>query len=120
MATKPAGREKPLQQGENAEPAGGRVRVNVIPTPGDAGTYANFVQVRVTDYDFVLDFAQLLPPVSEDEATAATKRGAMDIPTRARIVIPVAVVPALIDALQRILGEFAKARGLTDTDERSE
>jgi hypothetical protein len=92
-----------------------RVAVNLTP-PADAphGVYCNFVQIRPTQYDFVLDFGHLLPPDSADEAKELQERGEVTMSARTRIVLPVAVVPQFVEALRRSLHEYAKAHGLTN------
>lgn len=68
---------------------------------GDAfGTYSNFAQVRSTEHDFVIDFAQVLPPTEPSEVEAIRASGEVILSTRARVVLPVSVVPGLIAALQ--------------------
>jgi len=86
-----------------------RIIVEAIEPVDTHGHYANFVKVRATEFDFVLDFAQMVPPVDE---AALQSQAVIRFPTKVRVVLPVVVVPALVGALQQTLDRFMQARGL--------
>jgi hypothetical protein len=79
------------------------------------GVYSNFVQVRLTDYDFVLDFGQIVPPQSDEDLSRLKEAGVVVLPSKARVILPVVVVPALIEALRVTLNEFARSKGIKST-----
>ena len=64
------------------------------------GVYANFAQVRHTQFDFVLDFGQILPPETEEEVKEARMKGRVELQSVARVVIPAKMVQPLIDAMR--------------------
>lgn len=61
--------------------------------------YANFVNINHTPFDFTLTFCEA-PPIYRGEEEKIKKNPRLEAPTKARVVIPVNIVPALISALQ--------------------
>jgi hypothetical protein len=82
-----------------------RKQINFTIVPDDtmkgARTYANFCAVANTPFDCTLTFCEVLP-LSEDEirAAEAASEHVVRAPVRARIVIPLQTLPALVAALQ--------------------
>lgn len=65
-------------------------------------TYANFCAISHTPFDFTLTFCEVLPP-REEELREATVDRKLKAPVRSRVVVPMAFVPNLINALQEHL-----------------
>ena len=64
-----------------------------------ARTYSNFCAIQNSPFDFTLTFCDMQPP-SERELREAQTTHVVKAPVRARIAIPVQMVPGLINALQ--------------------
>jgi hypothetical protein len=62
-------------------------------------TYSNFCAVQNSPFDFTLTFCDMEPPSERDLRDAQTTH-VVRAPVRARIAIPVQMVPGLINALQ--------------------
>ena len=81
-----------------------QINFTIVPdeTSSEPRTYANFCAISHTPFDFTLTFCEVLPPREEDiwEATADRK---LKAPVRSRVVVPMAFVPNLINALQEHL-----------------
>jgi Protein of unknown function (DUF3467) len=77
------------------------VNFNVI--PADDATvpriYSNFCSIQNSPFDFTLTFCEMLP-LSERELHQAQETHVVHAPVRARMVVPVQMVPGLIAALQ--------------------
>ncbi len=77
------------------------VNFNVIPDD-DANVprvYSNFCSIQNSPFDFTLTFCEMLP-LSERELTQAQETHVVKAPVRARMVVPVQMLPGLIAALQ--------------------
>ena len=79
----------------------GSVNFTVVPdeeteTPR---VYSNFCAIRNSPFDFTLTFCEMMP-VSERELREAQETHLVKAPVRARMVVPVQMVPGLIAALQ--------------------
>jgi hypothetical protein len=61
--------------------------------------YANFCAVQNSPFDFTLSFCEMQPPTDRQLREAQTTH-VIKAPVRARIAIPVQMVPGLIAALQ--------------------
>jgi hypothetical protein len=61
--------------------------------------YSNFCSVQNSPFDFTLTFCEMLP-ISEREVQKAASTHVVKAPVRARLVVPVQMVPGLIAALQ--------------------
>jgi hypothetical protein len=95
-----------------------RKSVNFTVVPDDENTvprvYSNFCAIQNSPFDFTLTFCEMLP-LSEKEIREAQSSHVVKAPVRARLVVPVQMVPGLIAALQenhRIYQEsFAPTKG---------
>ena len=61
--------------------------------------YSNFCAIQNSPFDFTLTFCEMLPP-SEKQLREAQATHVVKAPVRARLAIPVQMVPGLIAALQ--------------------
>jgi len=61
--------------------------------------YSNFCAIRNSPFDFTLTFCEMLP-VGERELKQAQDTHVVKAPVRARMVVPVQMIPGLIAALQ--------------------
>ncbi len=77
-------------------------------------TYANFCAIQNSPFDFTLSFCEMLP-LGEKQVKEAQATHVVRAPVRARIVVPVQMIPGLIAALQdnfRLYQEsFGPAKG---------
>jgi hypothetical protein len=83
------------------EPEKKTVNFTVIPDD-DANIqriYSNFCSVQNSPFDFTLTFCEMLP-IGEREVQQAQATQTVKAPVRARLVVPVQMVPGLIAALQ--------------------
>jgi Protein of unknown function (DUF3467) len=92
-----------------------RKQINFTIVPEDTDdlprTYANFCAISHTPFDFTLSFCEVLP-LSEKDISQAQAEHVVRAPVRAKIALPLQVVPNLIAALQehmRVLGESTGA-----------
>ena len=87
-----------------------RKQINFTIVPDDTGTeprsYANFCAITHTPFDFTLAFCEVMP-LSERDIREASTEHIVRAPVRAKIVIPVQLVPGLIAALQENLRVFS-------------
>ncbi|HTI36904.1 MAG TPA: DUF3467 domain-containing protein [Vicinamibacterales bacterium] len=93
-----------------------RKQINFTIVPDDQGdsprTYANFCAISHTPFDFTLSFCEV-QPLSQRDVEAAEADHVVRAPVRARIVLPLQVVPNLIAALQEHMRVFADSTGAT-------
>ncbi len=61
--------------------------------------YSNFCSIQNSPFDFTLTFCEM-QPVGEKELKAARDTHIVKAPVRARMVVPVQMIPGLIAALQ--------------------
>ncbi|HEX2341297.1 MAG TPA: DUF3467 domain-containing protein [Vicinamibacterales bacterium] len=91
-----------------------QINFTIIPdeTSGDPGprTYSNFCAISHTPFDFTLTFCEVLP-LSERDVREAESEHVVKAPVRARIVVPVQVVPNLITALQEHMRVYSESTG---------
>jgi Protein of unknown function (DUF3467) len=77
--------------------------VNFTVVPDDDASvpriYSNFCSVQNSPFDFTLTFCDMLP-IGEREVREAQATKTVKAPIRARLVVPVQMVPGLIAALQ--------------------
>ena len=66
---------------------------------GQSRTYANFCAVGHTPFDMTLTFCDVRP-LSETDIKSAEESQTVKAPVVARIALPFAVIPGLINALQ--------------------
>jgi hypothetical protein len=76
--------------------------------------YSNFCAIQNSPFDFTLTFCEMLP-LGERQVKEAQSTHLVKAPVRARLVVPVQMVPGLIAALQdnfRLYQEsFGPAKG---------
>jgi hypothetical protein len=61
--------------------------------------YSNFCAIQNSPFDFTLSFCEMLP-LGEKQVKEAQTTHVVKAPVRARLVVPVQMVPGLIAALQ--------------------
>ena len=91
-----------------------RKQINFTIVPDDQNdsprTYANFCAISHTPFDFTLSFCEV-QPLSQRDIENAEADHVVRAPVRARIVLPLQVVPNLIAALQEHMRVFADSTG---------
>jgi hypothetical protein len=91
-----------------------RKQINFTIIPEDSGeqsrVYANFCAISHTPFDFTLAFCEVLP-LSERDIKNAEAEHIVRAPVRAKIVVPLQVVPNLIAALQEHMRVFSETPG---------
>ena len=89
-------------------------QINFTIVPDDDGatprTYANFCAISHTPFDFTLAFCEV-QPLSPRDIQAAEAEHVVRAPVRAKIVVPLQVVPNLIAALQEHMRVFSESTG---------
>ena len=89
-----------------------RKQINFTIVPADdqelPRTYANFCAISHTPFDFTLAFCEVLP-LSERDVQAAEENHVVRAPVRAKIVVPLQVVPNLIAALQEHMRVYTES-----------
>ncbi len=92
-----------------------RKQINFTIIPDDGGdsprTYANFCAISHTPFDFTLSFCEV-QPLSQRDIEAAEANHVVRAPVRAKIVLPLQVVPNLIAALQEHMRVFSETPGV--------
>jgi hypothetical protein len=92
--------------------------VNFTIVPDDGADvpriYSNFCSIQNSPFDFTLTFCEMLP-IGEKDLQSAQESHVVKAPVKARLVVPVQMVPGLIAALQenfRLYQEsFAQPKG---------
>jgi hypothetical protein len=79
----------------------GQLDFTIIPDEGPEvpRIYSNFCAIQNSPFDFTLTFCEMQPP-SEKQLREAQTTHTVKAPVRARLAIPVQMVPGLIAALQ--------------------
>jgi hypothetical protein len=89
-----------------------RKQVNFTIVPDESGArervYSNFCAVSHTPFDFTLTFCEVLPP-SEQDLRHAQDEQVLRAPVRARVAIPVQLMPNLIAALQEHMRVYSES-----------
>ena len=75
--------------------------------------YANFCSIAHTPFDFTLTFCEVMP-LSEKDIRDAEAEQTVRAPVRAKIVIPIPLVPSLVAALQEHLRVFSESNQAPD------
>jgi hypothetical protein len=77
------------------------VNFTVVPDePSDVPrVYSNFCAIQNSPLDFTLTFCEVLP-LGEREVRQAQEKHVIKAPVRARLVVPIQMIPGLIAALQ--------------------
>jgi len=88
------------------------VNFNVVPddSPGVPRIYSNFCAIQNSPLDFTLTFCEMLP-LGEKQLREAQESGVVKAPVRARLVVPVQMIPGLIAALQDNFRSFQDSYG---------
>ena len=90
---------------------------NIVPDESAPAprTYATFCAIQHSPFDFTLSFCEV-QPLSEPEVADAQRTGVVKAPVRARLALPVQMIPGLIAALQENfrLYQQAAAKGGPD------
>jgi len=93
-----------------------RKQINFTIVPDDGGdsprTYANFCAISHTPFDFTLSFCEV-QPLSQKDIEGAESNHVVRAPVRVKIVLPLQVVPNLINALQEHMRVFSESTGAT-------
>jgi hypothetical protein len=93
-----------------------RKQINFTIVPDDdeklPRVYSNFCAISHTPFDFTLAFCEV-QPLSQKDIEAAESEHAVKAPVRAKIVVPLQVVPNLIAALQEHMRVFSESTGAT-------
>ena len=91
-----------------------RKQINFTIVPDDSAdgprTYAIFCAISHTPFVFTLAFCEVLP-LSERDIKNAEAEHIVKAPVRAKIVVPLQVVPNLIAALQEHMRVFSESTG---------
>jgi hypothetical protein len=89
-------------------------QINFTIVPDDSTdaprTYANFCAVNHTPFDFTVTFCEMTP-LSEKDIRAAEAEHIVRAHVKARVVLPVQVLPNLIAALQEQLRAYTESVG---------
>ena len=72
--------------------------------------YANFCAISHSPFDFTLSFCEV-QPLSEKDIKAAEADHILRAPVKARIAVPLALVPNLLAALQEHMRVFSESTG---------
>ena len=77
------------------------INFTVVPeeTTDAPRTYANFCAIQNSPLDFTLTFCEMLPPTEKQLREAQTSH-VVKAPIRARLVVPVQMIPGLLAALK--------------------
>ena len=93
-----------------------RKQINFTIIPDESGdsprTNANFCAISHTPFDFTLSFCEV-QPLSQKDIEGAETNHVVRAPVRAKIVLPLQVVPNLIAALQEHMRVFSESTGVT-------
>jgi len=86
-----------------------QINFTIVPdeTASVSRTYANFCAISHTPFDFTLTFCEVLP-LSERDLEGAESNATLFAPIRAKIALPIQVVPNLIAALQEHMRTFSE------------
>jgi hypothetical protein len=78
-----------------------RINFTVVPDEDTSvpRTYSNFCSIQNSPFDFTLTFCEMLP-MGERQLQEAQAQNVVKAPVKARLVLPVQMVPGLIAALQ--------------------
>jgi hypothetical protein len=91
-----------------------KTSVNFTVVPEDSSdiprTYSNFCAIQNSPLDFTLTFCEMLPPTEKQLREAQTSH-VVKAPVRARLVVPVQMVPGLIGALQENYRAYQESAG---------
>jgi hypothetical protein len=72
--------------------------------------YSNFCSIQNSPFDFTLTFCEMLP-IGEREIQQAQETQVVKAPVRARLVVPIQMIPGLIAALQENFRMYQESFG---------
>ena len=77
------------------------INFTVVPSddPAVPRIYSNFCSIQHSPFDFTLTFCEM-HPLGEREIQAAQSSHVVKAPVRAKLVVPIPLIPGLIAALQ--------------------
>jgi hypothetical protein len=89
-----------------------RKQINFTVLPDDPENkeprvYANFCAIAHTPFDFTLTFCEVMP-LSEQDIRNAEQEQVIKAPVRAKVVVPIQLIPNLVAALQEHLRVFSE------------
>ena len=91
-----------------------KVQVNFTVVPDEETSvpriYSNFCAIQNSPFDFTLTFCEMLP-LGEKQLREAQTTRSVKAPVRARLVVPVQMVPGLIAALQDNFRHYQESFG---------
>lgn len=91
-----------------------RKQINFTIVPEDSDevprTYANFCAISHTPFDFTLAFCEVLP-LTDKDIQGAEASHVVRAPVRAKVAVPLQVIPNLIAALQEHMRVFSESTG---------
>ncbi len=91
-------------------------QINFTIVPDETGdeprSYANYCAVAHTPFDFTLTFCEVMP-LSKRDIKEAENEQVVRAPVRSKVVIPVQLVPNLMNALQEHLRIYSESYGGT-------
>lgn len=92
---------------------GKSVNFTIVPEDNSsiARIYSNFCSIQNSPFDFTLTFCEMLP-IGERELQQAQATNVVKAPVRARLVVPVQMIPGLIAALEENFRLYQESFGL--------
>jgi hypothetical protein len=89
--------------------------LNFTIVPADEPTisrvYSNFCAIQHSPFDFTLTFCEMMP-LSEKEIQQAQSTQVVHAPVRAKIVVPIQMIPGLVAALQENFHLYQDSYGM--------
>ncbi len=88
-----------------------RIDFPIAPADDDSApprVYSNFCAIQHSPYDFTLTFCEV-QPLTERDLARAQQTGAVQAPVKARLVVPIQMIPGLIGALEENFRRFQQA-----------
>ena len=88
------------------------VNFTIVPNedPGVPRVYSNFCSIQNSPFDFTLTFCEVMP-LTEKDIQAAEADHVIKAPVRAKVAVPLQVVPNLIAALQEHMRVYGESTG---------
>ena len=88
------------------------VNFTVVPDDTEAvpRVYSNFCSIQNSPFDFTLTFCEMLP-IGAREIQQAQQEHVVRAPVRAKLVLPVQMIPGLIGALQENYRVYQESAG---------
>lgn len=88
------------------------VNFTVVPAEDskEPRTYSNFCAIQHSPFDFTLTFCEMMP-ITENQFVQGQEHQFIKAPVRARVVLPIQVIPGLVAALQENYRLYQEAYG---------